>query len=300
MGTQFWWFYDVIAGAILLISIFAGSKSGVKKSVFYFAAALISVVVAMLMSDTISENLCKGPISSSNSRKIENEIDTDTFVAEYIEELEDMGYSIRIDASKFEKALKKEGDINGNVADYINDINGHNVDKRDVVIEKVRESFGIVISDTVSRTIGRYAAITAAKTIKEDTESMQELIPLLLADEENMFPAAGVIADKYVSPAYKVIGKLVAFLIVFALLFLIIMVSLNAFYGDRKAEPVGMASHITGGIFGILTAVPLIFAAAVCVRLWAVMGNDEMLFFNNAAVDKTYVFRYFYEFLMKF
>jgi hypothetical protein len=35
------------------------------------------------------------------------------------------------------------------------------------------------------------------------------------------------------------------------------------------------------------------------VRVSAITGNNEMLFFNNDVVEKSYLFKYFYDFAMK-
>ncbi|MDE7363633.1 MAG: hypothetical protein K2N27_01905, partial [Ruminococcus sp.] len=58
-------------------------------------------------------------------------------------------------------------------------------------------------------------------------------------------------------------------------------------------------SHIAGGFIGIATGVIMIFAGSAVIRLWAIMGNNEMLFFNNDVIDKTYIFKYFYDLTMK-
>ncbi|MDE7226121.1 MAG: hypothetical protein K2N49_04600, partial [Ruminococcus sp.] len=92
------------------------------------------------------------------------------------------------------------------------------------------------------------------------------------------------------------IFRLISFIILFLVLSVLIICSVNAFMSNREVSEPNISSHIIGGILGILTAVSVVFTIAVSVRLWAVMGSNEMIFFNNEAVGKTYVFRYFYDF----
>lgn len=298
MGSQFWWFYDVAAAAILLICIFVGSRKGVMKSAFAFVGLIIAAILSYAVSGAVSETISGNMVSESNAKKIASNIDSETFTDMYADYLTSMGYSIKVDKNKLGKALDSKENIDEAVVKYINNINGHAVDEKEVVFEKVREGYAVVISDIISRSLNKYASETAAEIIRNDSSGMAELIPLL-RNSDNIHPAALYIAKNYASPAYYVIGRLAAFLIVFCVAAFIIVCSVNAFFGRKEVEAIGVSSHVMGGVFGILSAAVLIFAVAAGIRLSAVLGNDAMLFFNNDAVSKSYVFRYFYELVMK-
>ncbi len=298
MGSQFGWFYDVIAAAIVLICIFIGSKKGGMKSAFGFVGIAIAAVLSFALSDAVSQAVGGDMVNESNAKKISQSIDSDTFTNMYADYLADMGYGLQINTGKLGNALDSNENIDEAVVKYINNMYGHSVDKKEVLLEKIREGYAVVISDIVSRSLNKYASETAGALIRNDSSGMDELIPLL-RDSERDFDAAMYISENYVAPAYDVMGRLISFLILFGISALAFVFGISAFLGKRDVDAIGVVSHVVGGVFGILSAVALVFAVAVGVRLSAVTGDNAMLFFNNDVVDKSYVFKYFYEFAMK-
>lgn len=268
------------------------------KSIFAFVGIIISAFVSYALSDAVAEGICSTSMKDSNGKKLMNIIDRDNFVDDYASYLENLGYGIRIDKDKFMTILESDVIYEDAIAEYVNNINGHSVDERENLIANIREGYAVYITDVVSKSLSKYATETSARLVREDAESMQKLIPMLM-EPDDIHPAAWYIAEKYVSPAYHTLTRLISFVVLFIFIALIIVCSINAFLGRREQSMINMSSHITGGVFGLLTSVFIIFAIAVSIRIWSITGDNEMLFFNNEAVEKTYVFRYFYDFAMK-
>lgn len=121
----------------------------------------------------------------------------------------------------------------------------------------------------------------------------------MLRDEEQLFQASLYISKNMTAPAYNIIGRLVSYLVIFAVIALGLLLGINAFFSHKEVDAIGVVSHVAGGIFGLFTAAGIVFAIAVWVRVSAITGNNEMLFFNNDVVEKSYLFKYFYDFAMK-
>lgn len=298
MGTQFWWFYDVMAGAVVLVCIFLGGRKGVIKGMVMALGLVLAAAVAFGVSGAVADSLSGKTIANSNAKKIEKVIDSSTFTDKFASYLENMGYSVRVDKSKLGKILDSDEQYDEAVAKYVNNVNARKVEEnQDVLLEKIHEGYAVVIGGIAEEALSKFTAETAAEAIRTDSSGMQELIPLL-RDQENMHPAARFIAEKYTCGAYRVLIRLIAFIASYIVFGLLIVCSINAFLGKREVSAIGVSSHIAGGFSGIISAATVVFAIAVCVRLWAVMGSDEMLFFNNEAVEKSYVFKYFYDYAM--
>ncbi|MBO5163863.1 MAG: hypothetical protein J6B75_05380 [Ruminococcus sp.] len=298
MGTQFWWFYDVMVGAVLLVCIFLSGRKGFMKGLVAALGLVIAAAAAFGISGAVADSIGGSAIKNGNAKKLEKCIDSSTFTDRYSAYLESMGYTIKVDKSKLENILDSDVQYDEAIAKYVNNINARKVEENDeILLEKIHEGYAVVIGDIAEEALNKFAAETAAETIRSDSSGMQELIPLL-RDQENMRPAAGYIAEHYTSAAYETLISLIAYLTVFIVLGALIVFSANAFLGGRETSPTSVSSNMIGGIAGIVVAGTVILAIAVVVRLWAVMGSDEMLFFNNEAVEKSYVFKYFYEFAM--
>lgn len=298
MGSQFWWFYDVIVVAVALVCIFIGSRKGVMKGVFGFVSVIIAAVLAYVISGAVGDTVSSGLVCESNAKKISESIDESTFMTKYINYLENMGYSVSIDESKLGAALDKGEGMEEAVVFYLNSVNGHSLDKKEVLHEKIHEGYGIILSDIVSKSLNEFAAVKTKEIISEKPEMMEELIPML-RDEEQIFQASLYISKNMAAPAYNIIGRLVSYLVIFAVIALGFLLGINAFFSHKEVDAIGVVSHVAGGIFGLFTAAGIVFAIAVWVRVSAITGNNEMLFFNNDVVEKSYLFKYFYDFAMK-
>ncbi len=298
MGSQFWWFYDVIVVAVALVCIFIGSRKGVMKGVFGFVSVIIAAVLAYVISGAVGDTVSSGLVCESNAKKISESIDESTFMTKYINYLENMGYSVSIDENKLGAALDKGVEMEEAVVFYLNSVNGHSLDKKEVLLEKMHEGYGIILSDIVSKSLNEFAAVKTKEIILEKPEMMTELIPML-RDEEQLYQASLYISKNMAAPAYNIIGRLVSYLVIFAVIALGLLLGINAFFSHKEVDAIGVVSHVAGGIFGLFTAAGIVFAIAVWVRVSAITGNNEMLFFNNDVVEKSYLFKYFYDFAMK-
>ncbi len=298
MGSQFWWFYDVIVVAVALVCIFIGSRKGVMKGVFGFVSVIIAAVLAYVISGAVGDTVSSGLVCESNAKKISESIDESTFMTKYINYLENMGYSVSIDENKLGAALDKGEEMEEAVVFYLNSVNGHSLDKKEVLLEKMHEGYGIILSDIVSKSLNEFAAVKTKEIISEKPEMMAELIPML-RDEEQLYQASLYISKNMAAPAYNIIGRLVSYLVIFAVIALGLLLGINAFFSHKEVDAIGVVSHVAGGIFGLFTAAGIVFAIAVWVRVSAITGNNEMLFFNNDVVEKSYLFKYFYDFAMK-
>lgn len=295
MGTEFWWFYDVIAVAVILVCIFLSGKKGFLRSVFTALCCAVTVFVSFALSGAVSQELYKNTIRSSNIRKIEKNLRSDTFTSKYAVYLENMGYFININTEKLDNIFKSDTELDKALCDYINNINARKVEENEaVLLDKIHEGYAVVMSDIVSQSLNKFASETVGNEIRNDSSGMKELI-FLMTDKESLHNASVYIADNYTEKAYITIFNLIGFILIYIALFLVIMTIINSFASRSEKKPENIGSHIAGGFMGIITGGIMVFAVSVVIRLWAIMGNNEMLFFNNDVIDKTLLFKYFYD-----
>lgn len=300
MGTEFWWFYDVIAVAVLLVCIFFSGKKGFLKGTFTALCCAVSVFVSFAVSNTISQELYKNTVRSSNIKKIEKNLKSDTFTQKYAVYLENMGYFIKVNPDKLYEIFKSDMELDKALCYYVNNINARKAEENEaVLLEKIREGYAVVMGDIISQSLNKFSAETAANEIRNDSSGIKEFLILVIDKDSGTHNAAVYIADNYTAKPYVTIFRLTGFVILYIALFLIITAVINSFTGRREGSMESTGSHIAGGLIGIVTGGIMIFAIAAVIRLWAIMGNNEMLFFNNDVIDSTLVFRYFYDSVLK-
>lgn len=297
MGTQFWWFYDVIAAAVILICVYISGRKGFMKSAFTAVACIVALITAIGASSAVSKSLYENTLRSGNVKKLERSWDRDTFTQKYAVYLESMGYNIKVSLEKLDKIFDSGENYDAALCKYVNNINARKVEKDEaVLLEKIREGYAVVLADMIAEPLNKFAAETAAEEIRGG-KSIEEFV-VLLKDRDSVHDAAVYAADNYTAKAYYTQFKLVLFTAVYIAMMLLVTAILNSFMRNRESSAQGAGSHISGGLIGLAMGTVMVFAVSAVVRLWTIMGSNEMLFFNNDAIDKTIIFKYFYDFTL--
>lgn len=297
MGTQFWWFYDVIAAAVILICVYISGRKGLMKSMFSAVACIIALITAIGASGAVSKSLYENTIRSGNVKKLEKSWDRDTFTSKYAVYLESMGYNIKVNSEKLNNIFDSGEKYDETLCKYVNNVNARKVENDEaVLLEKIREGYAVVVADMIAEPLNKFAAENAAEKIRGGM-GMEEFITLL-RDRDSVHKAAVYAADNYTAEAYCTQFRLVMFTAVYIAIMLLVLAILNSFMRNSESSAHGAGSHAVGGIVGLVMGAVMVFAVAAVVRLWTIMGSNEMLFFNNEAIDKTIIFKYFYDFTL--
>ncbi|MDE5620192.1 MAG: hypothetical protein K2I80_06700 [Ruminococcus sp.] len=295
MGVQLWWVYDILAVAVLLICIYLSGKKGVFKSVITSVGCIVGAVIAVSVSGAVSDSLYKTTVRDGNISKLEKTL-IDTDISSYMgNALEGMGYNVVVSTKKLDEIFDSDKDVDEQLYKYMNNINGKVVDDEENFQKNLLECYAMVMKRLISDDVSKYAVETASRKITDGDVDFGSLIKQI-KDSDQRKDVARIISDDYIADAYKNVIRLVAVTILFVIIFIITILTVKAVTAGQRETENSKGSHIAGGICGIITGVVILFMTAVILRLYCIMGNNEMLFFGNEAVDKTYIFRYAYDF----
>lgn len=293
MGTQFWWFYDVLAVAAVLICVFITAKKGLLKAGAALVGYILSFAIAMSVSAPVANTIYNSAISKSNTDKLRDSILSDGFLAslgDYIE----TEYEVIVDLQKIKNIYEGDKDFDSEMYKYLNNINSKTVTTEDEFYKTLHNGYAEVMSDLISDKLSLYAGESAAEQIRKKPQEMDEVIPLFIFDEEaKARPAAEKIEKTYVAEPYKKMVRLVCFVIILIVLLLISIFIATAF-GGRYENEGSIGQTILSGAIGVFKGAVVVFAIAAVVRLYVILGSDKMLFFNHTAIDKTFIFKYVY------
>lgn len=291
MGSQFWWFYDALAAAVILLYIFISGKKGLVRSLLSFAGYIIAAVMAVSISGGLGKSIHDGIIKTENVKKLNKTLDSTKLVSEVSNYLS-AEYNRNVRTENLLKIYKSDQPFDKQIYTYINNINVSKAASEKEFLETLHMCYADITKNIVGTELSSFAAETAAKEVLAAPESFNELIPLLL-DDETKTPAAKYIAENYTSAAYTEVIRLITLL---GILFAVIAISLllTKSLGSEHHGEQSLASHAAGSLVGVLKGVIAVFAIAVTVRLYVILGNDNMLFFNFDAIENTYIFKYFY------
>ena len=295
MGAQFWWFYDVIVAAAILVCIFVTLKSGIMKAAVSFVGFAVSIAIAFSLSSSLTSSIYSMAVRSSNIKKVNQTLENNDFFESLSKYIENLGYNVSIDIGQLEGICFSGEDVDEKLFTYVNNINGRKVDEESAFINKLHEGYATIISGVVSKQLSEYSAEYAAEMIRTKPSEIERFMPLL-KDPDTHKPAAEFIVDNYLAEPYKSQVKLIVLLVVL-IFFVIITIFIETAAGRNSYMEPSLITHAISGIIGLMKAVVIIIMIAVMIRLYVVLGSNKMLFFNHEAIDKTWVFKYFYNFI---
>lgn len=299
MGEQFWWFYDVLAVAAALVCVFLSGRKGLLKSFINFVGYVLAFAVAFSVSGGIAGGIYKNTIRDSNVKKVKTALEYYELPSKLEEQLGIMGYNVNIKRDKLTKILSSGKPIDDQIYKYMKDAtinNSKGLPPKEEFCEQLHEIYGTLVKNILSEELSKYSAENAAREIKDDPSKFEAAVPLIM-DKEDRGPASEYLADTFTEEPYKYVMRLIVFIILLVLV-IIISIFVTGTIIDSDHTEQSIVSHICGGLVGVLKGAIIVFGIAAIVRLNVVMGSDEMLFFNHEAIDKTFIFRHAYDFIV--
>lgn len=282
------------AVAAVLVCLYLCAKKGIFKSAVTVVGCIVGLLLAVPLSSAVSESIYKTVIRDNNIKKLDKSL-IDVEVSSYLgNALENMGYSVIVSTEKIDQILESDKDVDDQLYKYLNNINGKVVDNEVNFHTNLNECYSKVMEKLISADLTKYAVETAAMKIREGKTDFGSLLKMIKSGEQRN-ESAKIIADDYTADAYRNVIKLLVCVIMFVVIFIISLLTAKSLTGSQREVDESTGSHIAGSVCGIFTGVAVVFMMAVAVRLYVVMGSNEMLFFNNEAIDKTFIFRYAYD-----
>lgn len=298
METQLWWIYDIITLAVISICIYLCGKKGIFKSAVVFISCIIGLLIAIPISGSISENIYKITIRENNINKINKSI-TGIEISSYLgNAIENMDYNVIVNTQKIDTILESENELDEQLYIYLNNINGKVVDNETNFKNNLYECYCEVLEEIVSKDLSKYAIEIACQKIKSGETDFGNLLKMI--KEGSQFKEVSqIIADDYTSDAYKNIIRVLSCTIISTIILITGILTAKSLSGSRREIDESTGSHIIGGVCGIFSGMTIVFIIALILRLYAIAGNNETLFFNNKSIDKTLIFSYAYDIASK-
>lgn len=129
------------------------------------------------------------------------------------------------------------------------------------------------------------------KFAQESTEVMSSLTEAL---GQTTGELAGTAAEAVVQPIIHFLIQTVLFLVLLGILSFVIARIADLFGGLKHVPIVGPVNTLLGGAFGLLQAAVVVLLIVLLLRVLIVVTGGQLMFINEATIDRTYVFRYFY------
>lgn len=336
MGTEFFWFFDVIIIAILIGSMLTGGKKGFVAMLLSFVSIIVSFVVALSASGLIGEAIYNSVVRDRLSESINeqltqtlgNSIASDlssidmskvTVNGNKISQLDLSGDSagkitLNLDSLDYSKSGMNKVDLTafgiakgtdyskikvGTVQVYKTDVNSDNIGN-------------VILAQTLASGVQSSAFYTGLTdiltTIKETTpaigigpeilnQSDNKLIPTIIQSIiESKQTLGDSLLDNVVKPIVLVPICTLIFLVLFAIISILLSIVIRGTQVINKIPVIGTLNSFLGVLLGIVQSVFVMFIVVICVHMIIILTDNTLIFLNELTIEKTYLFRYIYNF----
>ena len=331
MGTQFFWFYDILIIAIFLGVTFRCLRKGFVSSMVSLAAAGVAFAAGIFLSGitapAVYDSFVKSRIEDYINQSIDNLADQNTLMQ--LSKIDASKIVINgtplseIDktpdpAGKITLDLKKV-DLSGTGIDSLNldflGIRQENLSEIDAgkanitSAELAQSDIGtLVLSKVLANTIqnsGQYEVIeNAAKSVNGVlpqisgalsggiNNAVSEVIITVMKSEGGGITAA--LLDNLITPVIMVPLRTLIFFIIFVIICLTLSFLAKALSVVNRIPLVGPVNSLLGGVVGVLKSAVIIFLICIGVKILITITGNTIIFLNTMTIEQSVVFKHIY------
>lgn len=169
--------------------------------------------------------------------------------------------------------------------------------------------------------VAQYIAVSMQKTVlyenfSDFAESVGEAVPMFFGSMAGDISSGSIpalrsvvlimqdasvsirdaVIEGIVEPCVTIAVQTVTFTMIFILVLIGLSIAAKLLKFVNKIPLIGGVNSLLGGLLGIVEGLVTVCMACIVVRLITTLSGGNVMFFNNAAIESTYVFRLFYDF----
>ncbi len=330
MGTQFFWFYDLLILAILLAVTFRCYKRGFVSVIVGFVAIAVSFFVALYTSDTVTNIIYDNFIDDQVTEYINNGIDdlggdnallklseADTSqilingmsISELNTELDSAG-KITLDLSSvdFSKTGISDIDLSFFGINDEFDFSKINIGKVNIMPSELdKHDIGtVVLAKTLSHTM---KSETGYGNLVSIAENISEIAPFLNGGSSNEDYVSGLICtvietssddiaasmmESFVKPLIISPLHAVVFILIFTVCAVLLSIIARCLKIVNRIPVIGKINSFFGAVVGILEGVIIIVIVCVVIHIIISLTGNTIILLNTVTIDSTLIFKYIY------
>jgi hypothetical protein len=281
MGTQFWWFYDVLILSIACGMIYAAAAKGFNRTLLrmvgFLAALAVGITASKPLSGYVYNMLCHESVTQTLTEVCEElplyENAAQLINRGSIEDAPDEADSVQ---------LEKTGEAAGE---------GEETEAWFVV------SVGTVVQQAVTVRLSPHTNRELSEVFLQNPDVLQAFLSNWT--QEDYQGAASVLEENYLHPAYQPLVRMGVFLLLETVV-LIIFGIISSMAGNLEEQMhIRRGNHLLAIPVGLVEAACVLIMLTVAVKLLICLTDSQMILFNEATVERSKLFRLLYDALFR-
>ncbi len=287
MGTQFWWFYDVLLLCVVGGTLYAAITRGFNKEIFrlvgFAAAIILGVWGSGLFQNSVYESLFRESVTASIHDVLSDE-EWQVF-DNAAEALALSDAEAPQDAEAFHVEQARVGKCLENA--------DSEVSYPDWFIKPVCD----VIESAISVHQKPHTEQHLSELYANDTAGLYTLLDQI--NSKDTEAAAASLEQVLYRPSYLHIVRIAIFLLI-QVIVLIICVIISVMAGNLEQQMhIRKGNHVLAIPIGLLETACLIINLTALIQLMILLSDGQMLLINTETIDKTILFKYIYHFILR-
>lgn len=146
------------------------------------------------------------------------------------------------------------------------------------------------ISEVMPLTLGNYAdEVSAGKS-----DALYKLILGMVSVGTGN--ASDAVMSAVIDPIIKVPLRALIFVAIFAIIMIVVEIISNLLRVINKIPVLGTVNAFFGGILGVAEGLLICVLISICLQVLIALTNNSLIFINTLTIDKTFLFKYIYNF----
>lgn len=290
MGENFAWFYDLLTLVIIGICIFTCYRKGLVRTVVMLGGFILAIFLGYVVAVNYSDNVYDKFVKSKAEDYVGESVDEFNINSEIKDIFKKQGYNIELSDDDVKTIVNSDKTISKGVVRFVK---GKSIPLTDKQEKQLSDSFK---SENILKELKSSLNPKAYKMIKSFNAISDNGLDKLCRSYANA--ASGKAAEDICNVVVRPLAINVIKLILFILVYMIVRVAVGLVGKLLKCVnsiPIaGTANKLFGGIVGFVQGTVTVFLIALIMKVIISISSAEMLFINTETINKTHIFRIFY------
>jgi len=337
MGTEFWWFYDILAVAITVGVVYKCTRKGFMSSIAGFIGTVVAFAGAILISASLAEYVYDNFIYGGIAEKIVIvSEETDSSMKAAFNGLRNIDMSKATVSGKSLAELNLEPDDAGKVTLELSSVDlsetgirktdlsffgidvrkvnfkDMNLNKLNIKAKELEETdIGTIV---LSRTVSSLMLKSTESMHGQITKMMEEVVPgyskateggtdlvakmLAAVIKTKSDDLKTIINDELVRPTLIVPVRAMLFAVLFAVIEVIFSLIVKSLGLVSGIPVIGTINTLLGCALGLFEAAFTLFVISIGIGLLISITGDNIIFLNTMTINRSKIFTHIYN--MKF
>lgn len=333
MGTQFFWFYDLLLVAVILGITFKCLKRGFASEVVGLITVVLAFIGAFYFSavsaEFVYEKLIEPNVNSYIEEQFDELVGDNVFLSlskvdtskikingKYVTETQAVAdsagkYTLDLSNMDYSETGLSELDLSFfGIDSEALDFSKMSIGKTNITASELQEAElgDIVLSRTLAFTMTNNALYS---TLFDISKSLESWIPQI-SDNFDLTGGNAVatlirsliesgntsitqsVCDDYVRPAVMLPLRALLFILIFGIIALALSAVTRVLRIVNKIPVIGFVNSLAGAVVGLLEAAVAVCLICIAIRILIMITGNTIVFLNTMTIDETIVFKYIY------